>query len=577
MKNFYTRLVDWIHAGYGMGSQRIVKFLELGKQLPIQGNTVDPLTLHEPVKIRPSRLYIDVTWTAGMNHTSGIERVVRKICQSFTFNNLLKDRTEPVLCFSNRKKYFCRAFISQDGIISVDRLWRRKAITLAARDRVLMLDMSWKYCSIHRHILQNARVNGVQIFSCLFDMVPIKFSAMCYEGTSLDYTQWLESALSVSTGFVCISKAVADELLELLNAIKFPRPLKVGYWPLGSDIKSSATTQPHRRSFNTEQPKFLMVGTIEPRKNHLLVLRAFSELWAEGFGGTLTIIGRRGWSDEHIVLAIEKNKEFGRKLRWLKNANDDILVESYKANDVLIAASYAEGFGLPIVEGLQHGCQVLASDIPVFREAAGNSASVRYFIPESRQSLMDKVQTTAVVLSVNEINDSPVWIDWKESARRLAEVIIDNKWYQEYIPPEPMTGLSAGIGSTHITRKLSHNETKHRLAIVGPVARLNSGRSLKYTVKVTNESKELFSSRGNSDGSLGIYLGYHIIARDGGMLKFKNPHSKIPFVIPPGDSVYLPVEINLWSLPYNAAFLDLEMVQEGGEWWGQPLRVGIYE
>ena len=192
-----------------------------------------------------------------------------------------------------------------------------------------------------------------------------------------------------------------------------------------------------------------MVGTIEPRKNHLLVLQAFSELWAKGFGGTLTIVGRRGWCDEHIVLAIKKNEEFGRKLRWLKDANDDQLIESYKANDVLIAASHAEGFGLPIVEGLQHGCQILASDIPVFREVAGNSASVRYFLPESSQSLMDKIQATAVVSSENEISDPPAWIDWNESARRLAEVIIDDKWYQEYIPPEPMTGFISGNWQYH--------------------------------------------------------------------------------------------------------------------------------
>ena len=240
----------------------------------------------------------------------------------------------------------------------------------------------------------------------------------------------------------------------------------------------------------------------------------------------LTIVGRRGWSDGHIVRAIERNKEFRRKLKWLKNATDDKLIESYKAIDVLIAASHAEGFGLPIVEGLQHGCQVLASDIPVFREVAGNSASVRYFVPESRQSLMDKIQSTAAVSAANEISDAPAWIDWNESARRLAEVIVDDKWYQEYIPAEPVTGFSTGIGSIHITRKLSPNETKHRLAIVGPVARLNLGRTLKYTVKVTNESKELFSSRGNSDGSLGIYLGYHVVARDGRMLRFKNPRTQ---------------------------------------------------
>ena len=56
------------------------------------------------------------------------------------------------------------------------------------------------------------------------------------------------------------------------------------------------------------------------------------------------------------------------------------------------------------------------------------------------------------------------------------------------------------------------------------------------------------------------------------MLRFENPRTTIPFVIPPGNSVYLSVEINSKSLPHNAAFLDIEMVQESVGWWGKPLR-----
>ena len=73
-----------------------------------------------------------------------------------------------------------------------------------------------------------------------------------------------------------------------------------------------------------------MVGTIEPRKNHLLVLQAFFELWAEGFGGTLTIVGE-AWLERRYILfwPLKRTEEFGRKLSWLKNVNDDKLIESY--------------------------------------------------------------------------------------------------------------------------------------------------------------------------------------------------------------------------------------------------------
>ncbi|WP_163616308.1 glycosyltransferase family 4 protein, partial [Klebsiella pneumoniae] len=80
------------------------------------------------------------------------------------------------------------------------------------------------------------RLRGAEVISCLYDTVPLRCAAMCDPGMPRVFTEWFKSALTYSTGFVCISKAVADELHAMLAGIAFPRRLKIGYWHLGADF-----------------------------------------------------------------------------------------------------------------------------------------------------------------------------------------------------------------------------------------------------------------------------------------------------------------------------------------------------
>ena len=61
------------------------------------------------------------------------------------------------------------------------------------------------------------------MISCLYDIVPLQMPALCNPGMPIVFAEWFKKALTWSTGFVCISRAVADELLTLLEAIEFPR------------------------------------------------------------------------------------------------------------------------------------------------------------------------------------------------------------------------------------------------------------------------------------------------------------------------------------------------------------------
>ena len=110
-----------------------------------------------------------------------------------------------------------------------------------------------------------------------------------------------------------------------------------------------------------------MVGTIEPRKGHAVALTAFEKLWDEGSADELWIAGRRGWHVENLVERIKRHPQYNRKLRWVDSPNDDQLGSLYRQAAAVILASYAEGFGLPIVEAMRFGKPVIVSDLPVFR------------------------------------------------------------------------------------------------------------------------------------------------------------------------------------------------------------------
>ena len=117
-----------------------------------------------------------------------------------------------------------------------------------------------------------------------------------------------------------------------------------------------------------------MVGTVEPRKGHAQTLAAFERLWADGVDVGLAIVGGEGWHTESLMGRLRTHSERGRRLIWLARASDEMLLRLYDSAVALIAASEGEGFGLPLVEAAQHGLPIIARDLPVFMEVAGEHA-----------------------------------------------------------------------------------------------------------------------------------------------------------------------------------------------------------
>jgi len=118
----------------------------------------------------------------------------------------------------------------------------------------------------------------------------------------------------------------------------------------------------------------LMVGTVEPRKNHALLLRAFDRLEPKAAG--LVIVGRKGWMAEDVLATLTGHPEFGKRLFWYETLDDKALVTLYRHAYASVLPSQYEGYGLPVVEALSQGCATIISDAGSLPHVAAGAAEI---------------------------------------------------------------------------------------------------------------------------------------------------------------------------------------------------------
>lgn len=133
----------------------------------------------------------------------------------------------------------------------------------------------------------------------------------------------------------------------------------------------------------------LIVSTIEPRKNHMLLLNAWKRLKTAGFSSLkLVVVGSIGWRQKEILDAFSTCAKIG-ELFYINNLPASDLRRLYRHAEATVCPSLSEGFGYSGVEAMCSGGIVIASDIPVHREIYG--AAAEYFSPYSFEEAADAI------------------------------------------------------------------------------------------------------------------------------------------------------------------------------------------
>lgn len=158
-----------------------------------------------------------------------------------------------------------------------------------------------------------------------------------------------------------------------------------------SFYRVEALTAPERARLGLPERYFVMLGTIEPRKNHKLVLDALGQIPADK-RVPLVIVGRPGWGHESIMAQIQDLQQRGQVLH-LDNAADADLPGIVASSLGLIYPSWTEGFGLPVAEALATGTPVITSTAPALREVGG--AFPIYVDPNDRDGMASAITRLA--------------------------------------------------------------------------------------------------------------------------------------------------------------------------------------
>jgi glycosyltransferase involved in cell wall biosynthesis len=218
---------------------------------------------------------------------------------------------------------------------------------------------------------------GVPVTLLLHDVLPLTHPQWFPVPVCESFADWLGVLSEIPCKVISVSAHSAAELTRVMRERCLNSPSGgVEVVTPGSDLPPTTpvTVLPQR---DGDRARVLMVGTIEPRKAHAQALAAFEELWSQGENFELILAGKPGWQVEALMQRLREHPEQGRRLRWIEDADDNVLASLYADCDVLLMASRAEGYGLPIAEAGRFGCDLLLRDLPVFREVAGESA--RYF------------------------------------------------------------------------------------------------------------------------------------------------------------------------------------------------------
>jgi glycosyltransferase involved in cell wall biosynthesis len=182
---------------------------------------------------------------------------------------------------------------------------------------------------------------------------------------------------------------VKGEICEHLRV----RPEKIAVVPLAPrrafrPVAEAEAVQARRR-LGVEDDFLLFVGTVEPRKNLLTLVRAFEELTRHtSLRPQLVIAGKKGWLTEELFALIE-HSGLGSRMLFTGYISDADLAALYSSCRVCVYPSLYEGFGLPPLEAMSCGAPVITSRIPVIMETVGNAA--RLVEPTDVRELADNI------------------------------------------------------------------------------------------------------------------------------------------------------------------------------------------
>lgn len=353
-------------------------------------------------------IYVDVTNTIATGARTGIQRVVRRLSDELNSNDF-------VFIFFNGAHYVEARIHSGEFLIDEN----PTEIAFCRGDVFIDIDASWGDRLDRMHLYKSLKNAGIRIISLHYDAAPVLHPAYSHPTTVWRYLEHFISTLIYSDRVICISHAVKNDIKKITNLIKSRIPT-TSVIDMGADIIKTKKTHSALPESLANKKFILMVGTIEPRKNYQTILNNVNLL--KKLDLSVVIVGKRGWESDSFFKRLEEEESLG-SVFWLQNVDDQTLLSLYEKCFLYLTTSHYEGYGLPVIEALQHGCCVISSNGGALPEA-GKGVSLVYESEDELIKLLTRCATDPDYYNEKKSKSKNIKItNWKESVAGMKNII----------------------------------------------------------------------------------------------------------------------------------------------------------
>jgi glycosyltransferase involved in cell wall biosynthesis len=351
------------------------------------------------VRVLADAVTVDVSHTASVDFLSGIQRVVRETARRWAaehdvtlvgwadeyvaFRTLTGDESRRVLGAAPNARSIVRA---REVLIP----WRGLHVLpelAVERERT-------------RHLAGLARFANTRVTAIGHDCIPVTSGPTVTRGMTSNFAMFL-AAMRYSDRIVVTSRASAAEFTgwrRMLRSagIRGPNLAEVGLPVQAASSTTEDLAEARQRLCLPGAPLVLVVGSHEPRKNHLAVLHACELLWREGLRFNIALVGSGSWKAEPFRAKVAELQGANRPLDSITALPDEQLWAAYRLAHFVLFPSLNEGFGLPAAEALAAGTPVITSRFGSMEQIVAPSGDLLGGLlvdPHDDRSIADAMRT----------------------------------------------------------------------------------------------------------------------------------------------------------------------------------------
>ena len=341
------------------------------------------------------KIVIDITELANWDgELTGVPRVMSELCSRFkikkdniTFakwDSGLGGLMEVVEEINSKKHNKVATKIT--GLLKNNNLSKELFVQ---KNDILLILADWHSSDINFvEYLLKKHDEGVLLIQVVYDLLPIVTPQ--YSGHATEYvTRYARTVYPLCSLIMAISENTKKDIIGWLstNGLKVP---SVEVIRLGDDFHKAKSVMPKAFNDTIINNYILCVGTIEARKNHMLLYYVYRLAFERKIKlPNLIVVGRAGWHAENIYEMLTGDPEVNGDIKVMQNINDNELSWLYDNSLFSIYPSFYEGWGLPVAESVRRGKVCLSSNMSSLPEIAGSL--IKYFNPYSTDECLEAI------------------------------------------------------------------------------------------------------------------------------------------------------------------------------------------